>query len=118
MQHNRQDSAPARDVRTFQDLHCNEVQIAALDGDDQACPICAVRYGDSHEEGRDPETPVQIDFGACRHVFGHRCLQKLFTCQEGWSNKCPLCRAHWFNTVRDIDAQALAEAIFEMQQED
>jgi hypothetical protein len=118
MQHSRQNPPPARDARTFQDVHCNEMQIIALDRNDQACPICAVRYGDGEHEGEEPEKAIQIDFGACNHVFGHRCLQKLITCQEGWSNKCPLCRAHWFDTFRDIDARALAEAIFEIQQDD
>jgi hypothetical protein len=84
-------------------------------GTTKRAQIRAVRYGDPDEEGRDPETPIQMDFGAGRHIFGYRCLQILFTCQEGRSNKYPLCRAHWFNTVRDIDAQALAEALFEMQ---
>jgi hypothetical protein len=52
---------------------------------------------------------VQVHFGSCHHVFGHRCLRRLIHGREIWCNKCPLCRAHWFSAVRDVASNVLAE---------
>ena len=117
MQDARQPPQPAPDAQSFQTLYCTEVQSSSLRSEDRTCSLCVTRYGDpSPDEQGTPERPVQIHFGDCHHVFGHRCLRKLFEGRNAWSNKCPLCRTHWFNTIRDTSASVLLEIILAMQE--
>jgi hypothetical protein len=104
---------PAPDARAFEEQHCSEVQVSALESDSRTCFICVVRYGVPSSEGEgSPEKPIQINFGNCHHIFGHHCLRQLIDGQESWSNKCPLCRTPWFRTSGEIEAEGLAEILF------
>jgi hypothetical protein len=114
---NRQPPTPMPDAETFEDEYCTQVELTDLEGDNKLCSICVVPYGDPSpdEDGR-TDNSIQFNFGTCHHIFGHRCLRQLIDCQEAWNNKCPLCRTHWFRTFKDIEAEELAEILFEMQE--
>jgi len=100
MQEPRQPPQPAPDAQTFARLHCTKVETSSIQIEDRTCLLCDTEYDDpSPDEGGDPEHPVQIDFGDCHHVFGHRCLRRLIDARTAWSNKCPLCRTQWFGTI-------------------
>jgi hypothetical protein len=65
-------------------------------------------------DNQETECPTQINFNNCRHVFGNLRLRKLIYGNAPWSNRCPLCRAHWFHTIFDDEGAAFAQTMLEV----
>jgi hypothetical protein len=117
MQDARQPLQLAPDAKIFEELYCNNVHASSIRSEDRTCLLCDTEYDDpSPDESGTSEHPVQVHFGECHHVFGHRCLRRLIGGQNAWSNKCPLCRTQWFGTIQDAVPIRTDRVIFYIRQ--
>jgi hypothetical protein len=102
---------PANNAQIFETMYCTQIQLSTLTPEENTCPLCAEAYSEVEPTSdttselfsntTDAEHAVRVDFDNCHQVFGHTCLQRLIHLEEAWSNRCPLCRAHWFKMDSD-----------------
>ena len=108
-------------ISNFLANHTSPVPLASLPADTKTCPICTSSY---HEPPKaynhpilpadTPEYAVQINRGACKHIFGRLCLERHIRAGRPWSHTCPLCRAELFpppNAARTDAVQDLESAL-------
>lgn len=109
MEQHCQPPRPASDATSFLDRFCSIVSVSSIPHANQACPICSTQYCDpTAEDGPDSQgLALQVNFGECHHIFCTLCLRELVLGQEAWSNKCPLCRAHWIRSIEDIERERM-----------
>ncbi|KAF2264969.1 hypothetical protein CC78DRAFT_579922 [Lojkania enalia] len=92
--------APATDRTTFTTSNLRAVTLQNKIHTSN-CAICQENYNKNH-------TPVRIvDIAECSHVFGSDCINSYIHALHANSNKCPLCRAVWYNVTRQ---QALSQS--------
>ncbi|KAF2260396.1 hypothetical protein CC78DRAFT_571208 [Lojkania enalia] len=95
-------------------LFTTPLTVASLDPSSRECPICSEPYGEYQPNTANiisnyevQEWAVRVDLCAtpaggarlCSHVFGRRCLEHHLRSNGAWHNKCPICRAPWFEPV-------------------
>src|SRR3954471_682834 len=81
--------------------HIAPVLPSSLPSSSRECPLCFEPYASSSSSSSNlGEHPVfvlsQHPKPACRHIFGHRCIEKHFRSGGPWCTKCPVCREEWF----------------------
>lgn len=69
----------------------------------EECSICREPF-DQHPE----ETPLMPDLPDCHHIFGSACLWKHLASDGEWANKCPECRAVWYERDDEHDVRFLS----------
>lgn len=98
---------PIFQISHFLSTHTIPLPLTSLpssSAEDLDCPICHIPYANPpttyvHPDigAGLPEYAVQIQGrGACRHVFGRRCIEAHIRSGNPWSYTCPLCRVEWF----------------------
>jgi hypothetical protein len=84
---------------------------------DRECPICHNAYAEPpasyvHPDISDDKEEYALQVqnrGACRHIFGRRCIEAHIRSGNPWSHTCPLCRAEWFPAPGGGRGQVLGE---------